>query len=70
MSVFAEKQLIVITLWASTFVQITHFVILGGILAVMKWEAKAERAAGEIYLLVESDQRMHFRGKEDVRDVR
>jgi hypothetical protein len=33
--------------------------------ALMKWEAKVERAAGEIYLLVESDQRVHFRGKED-----
>ncbi|KAF9488991.1 hypothetical protein BDN71DRAFT_1531971 [Pleurotus eryngii] len=30
-----------------------------------KWEAKAERAAGEIYLLVEADQRIHFRGLED-----
>src|ERR671929_620035 len=30
-----------------------------------KWESKAERAAGEIYLLVESDQRVHFRGHED-----
>ena len=27
-----------------------------------KWEAKADRAAGEIYLLVENDQRIHFRG--------
>jgi len=32
---------------------------------VNKWETKAERAAGEIYLLVENDQRVHFRGKED-----
>ena len=32
---------------------------------VNKWETKAERAAGEIYLLVESDQRVHFRGHED-----
>ena len=31
----------------------------------IKWELKAERAAGEIYLLVESDQRVHFRGYED-----
>lgn len=30
-----------------------------------KWEAKAERAAGEIYLLVENDQRVHFRGHEE-----
>ncbi|KIJ89562.1 hypothetical protein K443DRAFT_48589, partial [Laccaria amethystina LaAM-08-1] len=30
-----------------------------------KWEAKAERAAGEIYLLVENDQRVHFRGYEE-----
>src|ERR1700734_3098479 len=29
------------------------------------WEAKAEKAAGEIYLLVESDQRVHFRGMEE-----
>src|SRR5579863_2274760 len=33
--------------------------------ALNKWEAKAERAAGEIYLLVENDQRVHFRGYED-----
>ena len=32
---------------------------------LVKWETKAERAAGEIYLLVENDQRVHFRGKED-----
>jgi hypothetical protein len=32
---------------------------------IMKWETKAEKAAGEIYLLVENDQRVHFRGKED-----
>jgi hypothetical protein len=30
--------------------------------ALEKWEAKVERAAGEIYLLVEKDQRVHFRG--------
>ena len=30
-----------------------------------KWEAKAERAAGEIYLMVENDQRVHFRGFEE-----
>ena len=30
-----------------------------------KWEAKAEKAAGEIYLLVEADQIIHFRGLED-----
>ena len=32
---------------------------------ILKWETKAEKAAGEIYLLVESDQRVHFRGHED-----
>jgi hypothetical protein len=32
---------------------------------LLKWETKAEKAAGEIYLLVENDQRVHFRGKED-----
>src|SRR6267154_979739 len=32
---------------------------------LLKWETKAERAAGEIYLLVENDQRVHFRGRED-----
>ena len=30
-----------------------------------KWEIKAERAAAEIYLAVENDQRAHFRGKEE-----
>lgn len=30
-----------------------------------KWETKVEKAAGEIYLAVESDQRIHFNGKED-----
>ena len=30
-----------------------------------KWEAKAEKAAGEIYLMVENDQRVHFRGHEE-----
>ena len=30
-----------------------------------KWEMKAEKAAGEIYLLVENDQRVHFRGHEE-----
>src|SRR4051812_679041 len=30
-----------------------------------KWEIKEEKAAGEIYLLVESDQRVHFRGHEE-----
>ncbi len=30
-----------------------------------KWENKAEKAAGEIYLLVENDQRVHFRGHEE-----
>jgi hypothetical protein len=30
-----------------------------------KWEQKAEKAAGEIYLLVENDQRVHFRGHEE-----
>jgi hypothetical protein len=29
------------------------------------WETKAERAAGEIYLMVENDQRVHFRGSEE-----
>ena len=29
------------------------------------WETKAEKATGEIYLLLENDQRVHFRGKED-----
>ena len=29
------------------------------------WEEKAEKAAGEIYLMVENDQRVHFRGSED-----
>ena len=33
--------------------------------ALAKWEAKAERAAGEIFLLVENDQRVHFRGSEE-----
>ena len=32
---------------------------------ILKWETKAEKVAGEIYLLVENDQRVHFRGKED-----
>ena len=32
---------------------------------VDKWEAKAEKAAGEIYLAVENDQRVHFRGCEE-----
>ena len=30
-----------------------------------KWETKREKAAGEIFLAVESDQRVHFRGLED-----
>ena len=29
------------------------------------WEEKAEKAAGEIYLMVENDQRVHFRGSEE-----
>ncbi|KAF9470393.1 hypothetical protein BDN70DRAFT_821434, partial [Pholiota conissans] len=33
--------------------------------ALDKWENKAERAAGEIYLLVENDQRVHFAGHEE-----
>ena len=33
--------------------------------ALTKWEIKAEKAAGEIYLLVENDQRVHFRGFEE-----
>jgi len=33
--------------------------------ALAKWEAKAEKAAGEIFLLVENDQRVHFRGFEE-----
>ncbi len=36
-----------------------------GIEELNKWEAKAEKAAGEIYLLVENDQRVHFRGHEE-----
>ncbi|KIM38778.1 hypothetical protein M413DRAFT_50033, partial [Hebeloma cylindrosporum] len=32
---------------------------------LIKWEARAEKAAGEIYLLVENDQRVHFRGFEE-----
>jgi len=30
-----------------------------------KWELKVYKAAGEIFLLVESDQRVHFRGQEE-----
>ena len=30
-----------------------------------KWEMKAKKAAKEIYLLVENDQRVHFRGHEE-----
>ena len=30
-----------------------------------QWEIKAEKAAGEIYLLVDNDQRVHFRGYEE-----
>ena len=30
-----------------------------------KWEEKAEQAAGELYLLVEADQRIHFSGFEE-----
>ena len=33
--------------------------------ALATWEAKAERAAGEIFLLVENDQRVHFCGFEE-----
>ena len=33
--------------------------------ALAKWETKKEKAAGEIFLAVESDQRVHFRGLED-----
>ena len=33
--------------------------------ALDKWEAKAEKAAGEIYLAVENDQRVHFRNCEE-----
>ena len=29
------------------------------------WEAKADKAAGEIYLMVENDQRVHFQGAEE-----
>src|SRR5215475_14323953 len=29
------------------------------------WELKAEKAAGDIYLFVESDQKVHFRGYEE-----
>ena len=32
---------------------------------LLKWKTKAEKAAGEIYLLVENDQRVYFRGHED-----
>jgi len=32
---------------------------------ILKWKTKAEKTASEIYLLVESDQRVHFRGHED-----
>src|ERR1700689_2390595 len=34
-------------------------------MALAQWEAKAERAAGEIYLMEENDQRVHFRGFEE-----
>jgi len=30
-----------------------------------KWKAKAEKAAGKLYLAVENDQRVHFRGCEE-----
>jgi len=33
--------------------------------ALDKWEAKAEKAAGELYLAVENDQQVHFRGCEE-----
>ena len=33
--------------------------------ALEKWEAKAEKAAGEIYLAVGGDQRVHFSGHEE-----
>ena len=33
--------------------------------ALEKWESKAERAAGEIYLIIEIDKRVHFRGSEE-----
>ena len=33
--------------------------------ALAKWETKREKAAGEIFLAVESDQRVHFRGLEE-----
>src|SRR5688572_18583570 len=33
--------------------------------SLVKWEEKAERAAGELYLMVESDQRVYFNGKEE-----
>ena len=33
--------------------------------AAASWETKAEKAAGEIYLMVENDQRVHFRGSEE-----
>src|SRR6185369_9272400 len=32
---------------------------------LVSWEARAEQAAGEIYLCVESSQRVHFRGFEE-----
>ena len=30
-----------------------------------QWEIRAEKAAGQIYLLVDNDQRVHFRGYEE-----
>ena len=30
-----------------------------------QWEIKAEKATGEIYLLIDNDQRVHFRGYEE-----
>ena len=32
---------------------------------LLKWEEKAEKAAGEIFLMVESDQRVHFRNVDE-----
>ena len=32
---------------------------------IEKWEIKAEKAAGEMYLAVKDDQRIYFRGHED-----
>ena len=33
--------------------------------AIDSWEEKAEKAAGELYLLVSQDQKVHFMGISD-----